>query len=95
MSHVEGVDGMVSIGALGFQNLYALAMRKDRAEELGVHTIEDMIPIAQDLVAAGDLEFFGRPEWVTLRETYGIDFSEKLTFDAALMYNAVVDRQVD
>ena len=95
VSHVEGVDGMVSIGALGFQNLYALAMRKDRAEELGVHTIEDMIPIAQDLVAAGDLEFFGRPEWVTLRETYGIDFSEKLTFDAALMYNAVVDRQVD
>ena len=95
VSHVEGVDGMVSIGALGFQNLYALAMRKDRAEELGVHTIEDMIPIAQDLVAGGDLEFFGRPEWVTLRETYGIDFSEKLTFDAALMYNAVVDRQVD
>ena len=95
VSHVEGVDGMVSIGALGFQNLYALAMRKDRAEELGVHTIEDMIPIAQDLVAAGDLEFFGRPEWITLRETYGIDFSEKLTFDAALMYNAVVDRQVD
>ena len=95
VSHVEGVDGMVSIGALGFQNLYAIAMRKDRAEELGVHTIEDMIPIAQDLVAGGDLEFFGRPEWVTLRETYGIDFSEKLTFDAALMYNAVVDRQVD
>ena len=95
VSHVEGVDGMVSIGALGFQNLYALAMRKDRAEELGVRTIEDMIPIAQDLVAAGDLEFFGRPEWVTLRETYGLDFSEKLTFDAALMYNAVVDRQVD
>ena len=86
---------MVSIGALGFQNLYALAMRKDRAEELGVHTIADLIPIAQDLVAAGDWESFGRPEWVTLRETYGIDFSEKLTFDAALMYNAVVDRQVD
>ena len=41
------------------------------------------------------MEFFGRPEWITLRETYGIDFSEKLTFDAALMYNAVVDRQVD
>ena len=95
VDHVQQVDGMVSIGALGFQNLYALAMRKDRAQELGIDSIEDMIPVAHNLVAAGDLEFFGRPEWITLRETYGIDFSEKLTFDAALMYNAVDDRQVD
>ena len=95
VDHVQLVDGMVSIGALGFQNLYALAMRKDRAQELGIDSIEDMIPVAHNLVAAGDLEFFGRPEWIALRETYGIDFSEKLTFDAALMYNAVDDRQVD
>ena len=93
--HVERVDGMVNIGALGFQNLYALAMRKDRAQELGIDSIEDMIPVAHNLVAAGDLEFFGGPEWIALRETYDIDFSEKLTFDAALMYNAVDDGQVD
>ena len=93
--HVERVDGMVNVGALGFQNLYALAMRKDRAQELGIDSIEDMIPVAHNLVAAGDLEFFGRPEWIALRETYDIDFSEKLTFDAALMYNAVDDGQVD
>ena len=41
---VEQVDGMVNVGALGFQNLYALAMRKDRALELGIETIEDVIP---------------------------------------------------
>ena len=92
---VEQVDGMVNVGALGFQNLYALAMRKDRALELGIETIEDVIPVAHNLVAAGDLEFFGRPEWITLRDTYDIDFSERLTFDAALMYNALDDRQVD
>ena len=56
---VEQVDGMVNVGALGFQNLYALAMRKDRALELGIETIEDVIPVAHNLVAAGDLEFFG------------------------------------
>ena len=38
---VEQVDGMVNVGALGFQNLYALAMRKDWAQELGIETIED------------------------------------------------------
>jgi len=92
---VAEVDGMVSIGALGFQNLYALAMRKDRAQELGIATIEDLIPIADTLVAGGDLEFFGRPEWITLRDTYNIDFAQKLTFDPSLMYTAVDERQVD
>jgi len=92
---VEENDGMHSLGPLGFQNLYALAMRRDRAAELGIETIEDMIPIADTLVAAGDLEFFGRPEWITLRDTYNIDFAQKLTFDTALMYTAVDRRQVD
>tara|TARA_B100001250_G_scaffold414159_1_gene450991 strand:+ start:653 stop:2173 length:1521 start_codon:yes stop_codon:yes gene_type:complete len=95
IDHVENRDGMVSVGTLGFQNLYALAMRRDRAEELGVETIEDIIPVARSLIAAGDLEFFGRPEWLALREVYDIDFAQKLTFDPALMYNAVNDRQVD
>ncbi|MCS5579844.1 MAG: ABC transporter permease/substrate-binding protein [Gammaproteobacteria bacterium] len=92
---VQENDGMYNVGPLGFQNLYALAMRKDRAAELGIETIDDMIPIANSLVAAGDLEFFGRPEWITLRDTYNIDFAEKLTFDTALMYTAVDRGQVD
>ncbi len=88
-------DSMRNAANLGFQNLYALAMRKDRAAELGVNAIDDLLPVADDLVAAGDLEFFGRPEWLKLREIYGIDFGEKLTFDTTLMYTAVYERQVD
>ena len=92
---IEDEEGMINIGVLGFQNRYVFAMRKDRAAELGVTSIEDLIPIAEDLVAAGDLEFFGRPEWITLRDTYNIDFAEKLTFDPTLMYTAINERQVD
>ena len=92
---VKGKDGMVNVGTLGFQNRYALAMRKDRAQELGIVSIEDMIPLADGLIAAGDLEFFGRLEWITLRDTYNIDFAEKLTFDSTLMYTAVNEGQVD
>lgn len=84
-----------SVGPLGFQNLYAFAMARSRAEELGVQSIEDLIPIAENLVAGGDLEFFGRPEWVSVRDTYNIDFQRKLTFDTALMYTAVAEGQVD
>ncbi len=94
MAYVEG-EGMVSVGASGFQNLYAFAMRRDRAAELGVETIEDLVPIASQLVCGSDMEFFGRPEWLRVRDLYEIDFDRKLTFDAALMYGAVNDRQVD
>ncbi len=94
MAYVED-QGLASIGPSGFQNLYAFAMRRDRAEELGIRTIEDLIPLASQLVCGGDLEFFGRPEWLRVRDLYTLDFGQKLTFDAALMYNAVDDRQVD
>ncbi len=92
---VENAHGMGMIGEAGFQNLYALAMRRDRAAELGVGSIEDLIPVAERLTAGGDLEFFGRPEWISVRDTYGIDFERKLTFDTVLMYTAVDERQVD
>lgn len=93
--YMESTDGIHSVGPMGFQNLYAFAMRRDRAAELGVQSIEDLIPIADSLVAAGDLEFFGRPEWLSVRDTYGIDFARKLTFDVTLMYTAVAEGQVD
>ncbi len=95
IDHVESSAGMKVIGPAGFQNLYALAMRRDRARELGVNSIEDLIPIARELVAGGDLEFFGRPEWISVRDAYGIDFARKLTFDTTLMYTAVDEGQVD
>ena len=70
-------------------------MRRDRALELGVTSIEDLIPIAAELSAGSDLEFFGRTEWFRLRDLYNMDFADKLTFDTSLMYTAVAERQVD
>ena len=93
--YISEEHGMQNMARLGFQNLYALAMRRDRAAELGITSINDLLPIAGNMTAAGDLEFFGRPEWISLREVYGIDFNEKLTFDTSLMYTAVAEGQVD
>ena len=88
-------QGVVTLGFTGFQNRYALAMRRDRAEELGIASIEDLVPLAGGLSAGADLEFFGRSEWLRLRDLYNMDFSNKLTFDPSLMYTAVVEGQVD
>ena len=88
-------QNVTTVGFTGFRNRYALAMRRDRARELGVTSIEDLIPIAAELSAGSDLEFFGRTEWFRLRDLYNMDFADKLTFDVSLMYTAVAERQVD
>jgi len=83
------------LGALGFENAYALAMRRDRAEELGVRTIADLALHARDLVVGGDLEIFSRPEWTALIEAYGLEFGEERTMQPTFMYPAVVGGDVD
>ena len=94
-AYIAAEHGMTNLARLGFQNLYALAMRREQAEQLGIRSISDLKPFADGLVAGGDLEFFGRPEWISLRDTYRIDFAEKLTFDTTLMYTAIAEEQVD
>jgi osmoprotectant transport system permease protein len=92
---VGATYGIAVPGALGFENAYALAMRRDRAEELGILTIEDLSRHAPRLVVGGDLEIFSRPEWRALVDSYGLSFAEQRTMQANFMYPAVVDGEVD
>ena len=87
--------GIEVAGALGFENAYALAMRRPQAEEMGVRGIDDLAAYARRLVIGGDYEFFGRPEWIAIRDTYGLAFASQLTMDSSLMYQAVASEQVD
>jgi osmoprotectant transport system permease protein len=87
--------GIVCLGALGFENAFALAMRRARAEELGIKDIDDLARHAGDLKVAGDLQFFSRPEWVQVRDTYQLGFQEIKPMDASLMYAAVGSGGVD
>lgn len=54
--------GVGMVGALGFENAYALAMRGDAARRLGVATIDDLVPVAPRLALGADLEFLDRPD---------------------------------
>lgn len=83
------------LGALGFENTYALAMREADAQRLGVATVADLARPAPRLSIGGDYEFFGRPEWESLRETYGLDFGGRRSMDASLMYEAVRTGDLD
>lgn len=87
--------GIRCVGSLGFENAYGLAMRKDGAEAIGAVSIDDLKAHAPRLKIGGDYEFFGRPEWRVIRDTYGLAFAEQISFDSTFMYDAVVNGEVD
>jgi len=81
--------------ALGFENAYAFALRRPRAEKLGVRRLGELVPHAPRLSAASDYEFFTRPEWRAVQSAYGLRFREQRTMDPSLLYAAVARDQVD
>ena len=83
------------LGPLGFENAYALAMRRALADKLGIHSIADLAAHAGRLTIAGDYEFFERPEWKALRNAYGLHFREQRTMQSDFMYRAAADGEVD
>jgi osmoprotectant transport system permease protein len=87
--------GITLLGNLGFENAYALAMSKKRAEALGVHSIADLARVAPQLTIAGDYEFFSRPEWAAIRQTYGLSFKAQRTMQPEFMYPAAASGDVD
>jgi osmoprotectant transport system permease protein len=87
--------GIVMLGTLGFENAYGLAMRRERAEQLGIATIADLAAHASELSMGGDLEFFSRPEWGALQSTYGLAFASRREFEPTFMYRAVEGGEVD
>jgi len=88
-------DGVDLMGALGFENAYALAMRRDRAQALGIKTIADLAVHAPALTLGSDIEFLSRPEWKALQSAYGLRFKAERRFQPTFMYKAVVDGEVD
>jgi osmoprotectant transport system permease protein len=88
-------DGVVLLAPLGFENAYALAMRRDRAQALGVKTLADLAAKAPDLVMGGDLEFFSRPEWAAVVKAYGLGFKTKRQFQPTFMYRALASGEAD
>jgi osmoprotectant transport system permease protein len=93
--YLDEHDGITLVGTLGFENAYALAMRRTEAERLGIRKISDLPIHAKKLTIGADYEFLGRPEWRALRDTYGLAFSGERSMDSSLMYQAAQQGTVD
>lgn len=92
---VKKTYGARVLGALGFENAYALAMPRKTAEKLGIKSIADLATHASEMSIAGDYEFFDRPEWKAVQQTYGLNFREQRSMQATFMYEAAANGEVD
>lgn len=88
--------GVEYLDPLGYNNTYAIAMRREHAEELGVTKISDLQQYSGELSIGSDAEGIVREDGVAgLKDAYGIEFSDEVTLDAGLMYSAVAEGEVD
>jgi osmoprotectant transport system substrate-binding protein len=80
----------------GFNNTYALMMRKADADRLKIARISDLKDHARDLTLGATQEFLVRPDGIAgLTKAYGLSFKDMRGMDPGLMYQAVASRQVD
>ena len=88
-------DGVLVLGALGFENAYALAMRRARAEALGCARLDDLARVAPRLRLGADLEFLTRPGMARAAGAYGLRFAGQRSYSPTFMYRAVADGSAD
>jgi osmoprotectant transport system permease protein len=87
--------GIECLGRLGFENAYALAMRKADMKELENGSLEDLARVARKLRIAADMQFFKLEDWKRMKEIYGLKFAEEVPMDPTLMYGAIRRGEVD
>lgn len=81
---------------LGFNDTYALAMKRDAAERLDIRSISDLASHAKDLTLGSTQEFLVRPDALPgLEATYGLKFKATRGMDPGLVYQAIGTGGVD
>ncbi|HWT78343.1 MAG TPA: glycine betaine ABC transporter substrate-binding protein [Candidatus Methylomirabilis sp.] len=81
----------------GFNNTYALVLRKEDADRLRATKISDLIPSASTMVFGATQEFVVRPDGLPgLAKHYGgLAFKENKSMAPDLIYDALKNKQVD
>jgi osmoprotectant transport system permease protein len=88
-------QGAGMTGELGFNNTYALVMRRDRAAKLGIHKISDLRRYPQLNIGLTH-EFLDRQDgWAPLSARYGLQMQNVRGVDHALGYAALANGSID
>lgn len=92
---IEARHGAKMVGALGFENTYAFAVRGETAKRYGLKTLDDLAQASPDLAMGTDTEFLERPEWVGVKALYPMQFRATRSYNPTFMYPALASGEVD
>lgn len=81
---------------LGFNNTYALAVRKDTAEKYNLKSISDLSGISQEFLMGPTIEFANREDGLLgLNKAYNLNFKDVKPVDGGLRYTALMNKESD
>ncbi len=88
-------DGVLIVNKLGFENAYAIAVKKDWAEANNVSKISDLEMHAMEMTIGTDPEFASRKDGLPhIEEVYGFTFIDYKQTVATIMYEAIKNNEV-
>jgi osmoprotectant transport system permease protein len=89
--------GLRMFPSLGFENTFAILIRRADGQRLGLRTLSQAVAPARGWRAAFGYEFLNRPDgYPGLAQRYGLRFAEPPTaMDLGLTYRALADGQAD
>ena len=82
---------------LGFENSFAILVRRGTADSLGLRTISDAVPFATSWAAGFGYEFMERDDgFPGLRAAYGLEFATSpRVMELGLIYRALAGGEID
>jgi osmoprotectant transport system permease protein len=81
---------------LGFNNTFAILVRRDDAKKLGLKTVSDAARVSQRWRAGFGQDFMSRSDgYPGFARTYGFHFQEIREMDLSLTYRALAEMQID
>jgi osmoprotectant transport system permease protein len=92
----ESRDSVRWLPPLGFENTYAIAVRRGTADSLHLATLSDLTRAGPSMRAGLTPDFIGRPDGLPgLRQAYGIEFRTVRALLPAIKYQALATGAVD
>lgn len=96
LASLIAAKNLLLLPSFGFENSYALAVRREFANRYGLSTYSDLKKFSEPLRGAFSFEFMQRAKdgLHPLTDYYGLQF-EKRGMEHALLYNALIQKAVD
>ena len=84
------------LNPIGFNNTYALAIKKDYAKKHNINTVTDLTAYSKDLIASPTIEFTTREDGLPgMEKLYGIKFKSLTPVDGGLRYTSINNGKSD